>query len=111
MRGGVRTAARPVRALARPAPLSRARFQVQCDCVRVKGDRECLEANVEYGNRSGYIVRLDVEMPAQAVNGRSEDGGAGWPPAAVRHQEAEDLAHQLLTVASRVRDLRTESPS
>lgn len=74
----------------------------------VKGDRECLEANVDYGNRSGYIVRLDVEIPAQAVNGRAEDGG----PAGcllLTYQETEDLANQLLSVASRVRDLRTES--
>jgi hypothetical protein len=30
-------------------------------------DAACVEANVDYGNAFGYLVRLDVEIPPAAV--------------------------------------------
>ena len=37
-------------------------------------DGACVEANIDYGYASGYLVRLDVEIPRAALNGRREDG-------------------------------------
>ena len=68
-------------------------------------DAACVEANVDYGNASGYLVRLDLEIPRAALNGRREDGG---PMACLllSHDEAERLGQQLLARAARLRELR-----
>jgi predicted aspartyl protease len=65
---------------------------------------ECLDANVDYGTVGGYFVRVDVELPADAVSTRTrEDGGpTGWLD--LSPKDAESLAARLLTAAKRVRD-------
>lgn len=68
-------------------------------------DGRCLEANIDYGNTIGHFVRLDVEMPAQTVNGRRDDGGPTGCMA-LTHEEAETLGRQLLARAQQVRELR-----
>jgi hypothetical protein len=68
-------------------------------------DAACVEANIDYGNAAGYLVRLDVEIPRTALNGRREGGG---PVGCLllNHDEAERLGQQLLARAARVRELR-----
>lgn len=73
--------------------------------VSMTADAECVEANVDYGNVSGYLVRLDVEIPPAALNGRREDGGP-MGCLLLTHDEAERLGQQLLARAARVRELR-----
>jgi len=68
-------------------------------------DAACVEANVDYGNASGYMVRLDVEIPHDALAGRRDDGGP-MGCLLLSHDEAERLGHQLLARAARVRKLR-----
>ena len=68
-------------------------------------DAACVEANVAYGNASGYQVRLDVEIPHDALNGRREDGGP-MGCLLLSHDEAERLGQQLLARAATVRELR-----
>jgi len=68
-------------------------------------DAACVEANVDYGNVSGYLVRLDVEIPPAALNGWREDGGP-MGCLLLSHDEAEALGQQLLARAARVRELR-----
>jgi hypothetical protein len=68
-------------------------------------DAACVEANIDYGNASGYVVRLDVEIPPTALNGRREDGGP-MGCLLLSYDEAERLGQQLLARAARVRELR-----
>ena len=42
--------------------------------VRMTSDAECVEVHVDYGNVSGSVVRLDVEIPPAAPNGRRVEG-------------------------------------
>ena|SRR5215469_2473079 len=37
-------------------------------------DAACVKANVDYGNASGYMVRLDVEIAHDALAGRETTG-------------------------------------
>jgi len=68
-------------------------------------DAGCVEANVDYGNASGNLVRLDLEIPHAALNGRREDGGP-MGCLLLSHDEAERLGQQLLARAATVRELR-----
>jgi hypothetical protein len=73
----------------------------------VTSDAECLEANVDFGSVSGYVVRLDVEIPADAMNGSREDGGP-MGHLLVTPDEAERLAQLILARAAEVRALRQD---
>ena len=52
---------------------------------------------------SGYLVRLDVEIPSAATNGSRPDGG---PTGCLllSPEEAEDLAHQLQACVRQARE-------
>ena len=67
-------------------------------------DAACLEANVDYANVTGYVVRLDVEIPADAMNGSREDGGP-MGHLLVTPDEAERLAQFILARAAEARTL------
>lgn len=71
-------------------------------------DADCVEANVDFGNVSGYVVRLDVEIPPEAVNGRRADGGP-MGCLLLTHDEARQLGEQLLARAAEVRGLRASA--
>ena len=73
--------------------------------VPMTSEAACVEANVDYGNASGYLVRLDIGIPPAALNGRREDGGP-MGCLLLTHDEAERLGQQLLARAARVRELR-----
>lgn len=65
-------------------------------------ERGLVDAHVDYGNISGYFVRLDVEIPAQGLwhrQGRSPVAGYLMLTA----DEAEDLGRLLVERASAVR--------
>jgi hypothetical protein len=68
-------------------------------------DAACVEANIDYGNASGYLVRLDVEILLLLFNGRREDGGA-MGCLLLSHDEAERLGQQILARVASVRELR-----
>ncbi|MEO6412134.1 MAG: hypothetical protein ABIO48_06060 [Pedococcus sp.] len=72
-------------------------------------DADCVEAHVDYGNVSGYIVRLDVEIPREAMAGHRVDGGPTGM-LLLTEEEAESLAQQLLAVAEEIRRLRDDRP-
>ena len=76
--------------------------------MQVIPDAECVEANVDYGNICGYVVRLDVEIPRDALNGHRNDGGP-MGHLLVTPDEAERLAQQILRRAAEVRKLRQHS--
>ena len=71
-------------------------------------DADCVETNVDYGNVSGYLVRLDVEIPPEALNGRRADGGP-MGCLLLTHEEARQLGEQLLARAAEVRRLRASA--
>ena len=68
-------------------------------------DEEFVEPQVDYGNVSGYWVRLDVEIPVgQPYHGSRDDGGPmGY--LALSPDEADRLARRLVERAKQVRDL------
>lgn len=62
-----------------------------------------LEANVDHGNSSGYFVRVDVELPLDALYPQSLDGiTRGW--LGLSPDEADTLAGQLADMARRARE-------
>lgn len=73
--------------------------------VPIASDAACVEANVDYGNSSGYLVRFDVEIPTAALNGRRQDGGP-MGCLLLTHDEAGRLGQQILARAASVRELR-----
>jgi hypothetical protein len=62
-------------------------------------EEQAADANVDYGNISGYFVRLDIE----------EEGKSHW--VALTADEARRLAKRLLTQADRVESLRSGKPT
>jgi hypothetical protein len=69
-------------------------------------DARCLDINIDYGTAAGYFIRLDVELPADALyEAQRDDGGPrGW--LGVSPDEADALALRLTKMASEVRALR-----
>jgi hypothetical protein len=61
-------------------------------------EEQAADANVDYGNISGYFVRLDIE----------EEGKSHW--VALTADEARRLAKRLLTQAEHVESLRSGKP-
>jgi hypothetical protein len=68
---------------------------------------DCLDANVDYSNKGGYFVRVDVELPINAVaQGRRDDGGpTGW--LWLSPDDADRLAAKLTAAAQGVRAQET----
>ena len=65
------------------------------------------DANVDYSNRSGYFVRLDVEL--ESFDDKPvEPGHLGW--LVLTPDDAEKLASRLTDIASRVRQSNAERP-
>jgi hypothetical protein len=63
-------------------------------------DAELIGAEVDYGDRNGYFVRVDVELPRDAIY--TVDGGpTGW--LALTADEADALAQLLRERAEQVR--------
>ena len=66
----------------------------------------CLDVNVDYGTGAGYFIRLDVELPADALYSalRDDGGPMGW--LGITADDAEALALRLSELAREVRALR-----
>ena len=71
-------------------------------------DAQCLDTNIDYGTAAGYFIRLDVELPTDALyEAQGDDGGPkGW--LGVSADEADALALRLTEMASEVRALRQQ---
>lgn len=75
--------------------------RVLADAVPSEGD--CLDANVDFSAKAGYFVRVDVELPQDAVSRiqRDDGGPTGW--LRLTPEDAEELAAKLVAAASGVR--------
>lgn len=67
-------------------------------------DGELIEPQVDYGNRAGYWVRVDVTLPRSSLD-RPVQGGDGPVEGsiALSADEAEELARLLTLRAEQVR--------
>jgi hypothetical protein len=73
----------------------------------MSNDASRLDANVDYGNIIGYFVRIDVELPPDALYARTESGSpSGW--LALSPDEADAFAAELTLVAELVRKASAE---
>lgn len=67
---------------------------------------ERLDVNIDYGNISGYFIRLDIGLPADSLYGPGVDGSiTGW--LALSADDAETVAEILTRRAAEVRELTT----
>jgi hypothetical protein len=68
-------------------------------------DARCLDVHVDYGNMAGYFVRIDVELPVDALYEarRDDEGPMGW--LGVTADEADALVQRLSESARKVREL------
>jgi hypothetical protein len=73
----------------------------------MSNDASRLDANVDYGNIIGYFVRIDVELPPDALHARTEsDSPSGW--LALSPDEADAFAAELTLAAELVRKASAE---